>query len=35
MAQQKMIYSLVLDIYGYSCYSIQVTGRLSLKVFLH
>ena len=35
MAQQKMIYSLVLDIYGYSCYSIQVTGRVSLKVFQH
>ena len=35
MAQQKMIYSLVLDIYRYSCYSIQVTGRVSLKVFQH
>ena len=35
MAQQKLIYSLVLDIYGYSCYSMQVTGRVSLQVFQH
>ena len=37
MAQQKMIYSLVLDIYRYSCYSIMTLGaaRISLKVFQH